>query len=58
MSADTVEKLITNAIHTAFLNTQRAMAARTLTMTGFRSNRARILPKRFFWIWQPADFKS
>ena len=66
MSTDTVEKLITNAIHTAFIkypegdgspNTPRVMAVRTWTMNGFRPSTARMLPKRFFWTWQPTDLR-
>lgn len=36
---------------------QRVMATRIWTMNGLGQSKARILPRRFFWTWEPAGIK-
>ena len=57
MSADTVEKLITNAIHAAFIKYPEGDGGPNLDYEWIRLSTARILPRRFFWIWRPMGLK-
>jgi hypothetical protein len=63
--ADTVEKLITNSIHTAFIkypegdsNALRVMATQTWITIGFRPSKVRASPRRSFRTWRAMALRS
>ena len=56
--ADTVEKLITNSIHTAFIKYPEVMATQTWITIGFRPSKVRASPRRSFRTWRPMALRS
>jgi hypothetical protein len=59
MSAEAIEILITNAIHTArSSSTPKAMVARTLITNGSRRTRAFTSPRPSFRTWRLTGIRS